>query len=158
MGDAYFYHLTRSPLEEALRLIVERALARGWRVVVRGSTPARMDWLDEKLWLAPEDGFLPHGTAGGQWDSMQPVLLTTGTGIANGAVCLITIDGAALGADEVAGLERACILFDGGDDAALARAREQWRDLTGAGIVAQYWSEEGGAWQKKAQSGSAQAT
>lgn len=123
MGDAYFYHLTRSPLDAALRLLLERSLSRGWRVAVRGSTPARIDWLDEKLWLTPEDGFLPHGRAGGDRDGEQPVILTTDTGLPNGAACLIAIEGAEIAAEEVAGLERACILFDGGDTAARARAR-----------------------------------
>jgi len=31
-------------------------------------------------------------------------------------------------------------------------ARAQWRSLTGAGIAAEYWSEESGRWQKKAES------
>lgn len=158
MGDAYFYHLTRSPLDVALRLLLERSLSRGWRVAVRGVGAARLDWLDEKLWLHPEDGFLPHGRAGGDRDAEQPVLLTTEAGLPNRAACLIAIDGAGVAAEQVAGLERACIVFDGNDSAALARARDQWRALTGAGIVAQYWSEESGRWQKKAQSGAGETT
>ena len=33
----------------------------------------------------------------------------------------------------------------------LGAARSQWRELTAAGAAAQYWSEEGGGWQKKAE-------
>jgi DNA polymerase IIIc chi subunit len=65
VSDVYFYHLTRSALDAALRQLLERALGRGWRVVVRGQDAARLDWLDEKLWLQPDAGFLPHGRAGG---------------------------------------------------------------------------------------------
>ena len=32
-------------------------------------------------------------------------------------------------------------------------ARGQWKALTGAGLSAQYWSEESGRWQKKAEAG-----
>ena len=56
-------------------------------------------------------------------------------------------------AEEVEALERVCILFDGADQVALERARNQWRDLTKAGVAAQYWAEEGGRWVKKAESG-----
>ena len=76
MGAAFFYHLTRSPLERALQMLLERSLANGWRVVVRGNDPARMDWLDQKLWMGAEDQFLPHGLSGGAHDALQPVLLT----------------------------------------------------------------------------------
>jgi DNA polymerase-3 subunit chi len=31
-------------------------------------------------------------------------------------------------------------------------ARVQWKALTGAGCAAQYWSEESGNWEKKAES------
>lgn len=149
MGVAMFYHLTRSPLDEALRSLLQRALGQGWRVVVRGTDPARIDWLDSRLWLGPEEGFLPHGVAGGAHDADQPVLLTTGPGAPNGAVCLMAVDGAAVSPDECTAMERVCILFDGNDTAALEAARQRWKALTEAGVKAQYWSEEAGRWQMK---------
>jgi DNA polymerase-3 subunit chi len=48
-------------------------------------------------------------------------------------------------------LERVCVLFDGNDPSAVETARGQWRNLTGAGCSAQYWSEESGRWEKKAE-------
>lgn len=50
-------------------------------------------------------------------------------------------------------MERVCVLFDGNDDLALNRARGQWKALTDAGCAAQYWSEESGRWEKKAEKG-----
>ncbi len=152
MGAAYFYHLTRAPMEATLPMLIDRALGAGWHVAVRGKSADRLDWLDQKLWMG--DGFLPHGQAGGTHDADQPVLLTVGRDLPNGARCLMAIDGAEIGAEEVSGLERACILFDGNDSAAVEAARGQWRALTTAGCAAQYWSQESGRWEKKAESGS----
>lgn len=151
MGAAYFYQLSHSGIEQALALLIDRARAQGWRVAVRGTDAKRLAWLDEKLWLSPEDGFLPHGLAGGARDADQPVLLTDRADSQNGAACVMAIDGAEVTAAEAAGLERLCILFDGADAAALARARVQWKALTEAGTPAQYWSEESGRWEKKAE-------
>lgn len=151
MGAAFFYHLTRDPVEVTLPMLIARARGAGWRVLVRGSDPARIDWLDQKLWLG--DGFLPHGIAGGPHDADQPVLLTTGREATNGAVCVMAVDGAAVTPDEADAMERVCILFDGNDPAAVEAARGQWRELTGAGVAAQYWRQDGGRWQKKAESG-----
>lgn len=153
MGAAYFYHLTRAPLEVTLPLLLQKSLAAGWRVAVRGTDPERMRWLDERLWLQPEEGFLPHGLAGTGFDADQPVLLTTQGDLPNGAVCLMAVDGAEVAAGECAALERVCILFDGHDEAATAHARGQWKALTAAGVPAQYWSEDSGRWQKQAESG-----
>lgn len=153
MGEVFFYHLTQSALEATLRQLLEKSLAQGWRVAVRGRDEARLDALDAALWLGPEDSFLPHGRAGGAQDALQPVLLTTGTAAANRPECVISIDGAPLGAEEIAGLTRAMIVFDGHDGAALTTARAQWKTLTGAGIKAKYWSEESGRWAMKAESG-----
>ncbi len=150
MGAAYFYHLTRQPLEATLPMLLGKARQAGWRVAVRGNDANRIAWLDEKLWLGPEDGFLPHGIAGGPHDAHQPILLTVG-GASNDPACLMTIDGADVTADEVQCLERVCILFDGNDDASLQTARGQWKALTDAGCSAQYWSAEGGRWEKKAE-------
>ncbi|WP_099827464.1 DNA polymerase III subunit chi [Oceaniglobus indicus] len=149
MGAAFFYHLTRRPLEATLPTLLIRALGNDWRVVVRGANARRMDWLDEKLWLLESEPFLPHGLAGGEFDADQPILLTTDSAIPNGAVCLMSMDGADVTPDEVQRMERVCVLFDGGDGAALEKARSQWRALTRAGCSAQYWSEESGRWEKK---------
>ena len=152
MGAVYFYHLTRQPLERTLPMLLEKARGAGWSVLVRGTDKARLDWLDEKLWLGPEEGFLAHGRAGGPHDARQPVLLTDSKGMAvNEAQCLMSVDGAEVTCEEVASYERACILFDGNDEAATAHARTQWKALTDAGCAAQYWSEESGRWEKKAE-------
>jgi DNA polymerase-3 subunit chi len=151
MGAVYFYHLTRSGLAETLVLLLGRALGTGWRVAVRARDPALLERLDGELWLRPEDGFLPHGLAGGPHDADQPVLLTTAASLPNGARCVMAVDGAEVSAAEATALERVCILFDGNDPAAVEAARGQWRGLTGAGVPAQYWSEQGGRWEKRAE-------
>ena len=151
MGAVYFYHLTRQPLEYTLPVLLDKARQAGWRIAVRGTDPVRMDWLDEKLWQGPLDGFLPHGLAGGPHDADQPILLTTGPQAANDPACVMAVDGAQVAPDEVNALERVCILFDGNDEQAVQHARGQWKALTGAGCSAQYWSEESGRWEKKAE-------
>ncbi len=153
MGAAFFYHLTRRNLEATLPGLLERSLANGWRVAVRGRDTARMAWLDEKLWLGPEEGFLPHGLAGGAQDADQPVLLTTNAVAANAPNCVMSVDGADVAPEEVKALDRVCILFDGNDTMALNQARGQWKLLKDAGCSAQYWSEESGRWEKKAETG-----
>ena len=146
-----FYHLTRRPLEETLAMLLEKSRGAGWRVAVRGVDPGRMAWLDERLWLGAEDGFLPHGLAGGPRDRDQPILLTTAATAPNGARCVMAVDGAAVDPGELAGLDRLCVLFDGYDEDALQGARAQWKLMKDAGVSAQYWSEESGRWEKKAE-------
>jgi len=151
MGAVYFYHLTRAPLEAVLPMLLEKSVAAGWRVMVRGTDDNRMKWLDERLWLGRDDGFLPHGLAGGAHDAAQPILLTTSESAANKPTCILAVDGADVTVDQVTNMERVSILFDGNDEAALFRARAQWKSLTDAGCSAQYWSQESGNWEKKAE-------
>ncbi len=153
MGKAMFYHLTRRPMEDTLMMLLGRARQAGWRVVVRGKSDERLSWLDEKLWLGPEEEFFPHALSGGPHDAMQPVLLTSDTGLPNNAKCVMAIDGAEVTAAEVDRLERVCVLFDGNTPDALEVARSQWGSLQRAGVVAEYWSEESGKWEKKSQTG-----
>jgi DNA polymerase-3 subunit chi len=88
--------------------------------------------------------------AGGDFDADQPILLRADT-VAVTDGCLMCVDGAEVTADEIAACERVCILFDGLEDAAVSRARVQWKTLTDAGAVAQYWSQASGRWEKKAE-------
>ena len=150
MGQAMFYHLTRSPLEVALPMLLAKSLQSGWHVVVRGTDAERLDWLDQRLWTGADEGFLPHGIAGGPHDALQPILLTTAEAAAQGTACLMALDGAPVDPAEAARLDRTFILFDGNDPAALAHARGQWKALTAAGAAAEYWSEESGRWERKA--------
>lgn len=138
-------------MEDTLAMLLGKATQAGMRVIVRGADLGRLGWLDEKLWQGAEDGFLPHGLAGGAQDAMQPVLLTVAQDNPNGATCLMTIDGALVTAEDVAAMDRVCVLFDGNDAQALETARAQWKTLKDAGSTAQYWSEEAGHWEKKAE-------
>lgn len=147
---ALFYHLTRSDAEATLLTLLPRAMAAGWRVMIRGQDRAVLDRLDARLWLEPDDGFLPHGIEGGPHDADQPVLLGHGP-VTNGAQALALLNGAEVSVDEAQALQRVWTIFDGGDPQAVAHARGLWTRLTGAGIAAQYWSEDSGRWEKKAE-------
>ena len=65
---------------------------------------------------------------------------------------LALVDGAEASDAEIAVMERVWVLFDGNDTARLQAARAQWKAMTTAGHAAQYWSEETGRWEKKAES------
>ena len=152
MGTVLFYQLTASRAERTLAQLLPRALGQGWRVMVRGTDRATLDRLDAALWLAGgDDGFLPHGQEGGLHDHDQPILLGTGT-LVNGASVLALVDGSEATDAEVTAMERVWVLFDGNDQARLQAARQQWKAMTAAGHPAQYWSEESGRWEKKAES------
>lgn len=152
MSRALFYHITRSAPEDTVALLVGRALAQGWRVMLRGTDPARLRWFDDWFWARPEDGFLPHGLQGGPHDARQPLLIGTGAAV-NGAQALMLIDGAETTPEEAASLERVWVLFDGADTAAVDRARDLWKRLTEGGLPAQYWSEKTGKWAMEAEKG-----
>ncbi|MEL7026454.1 MAG: DNA polymerase III subunit chi [Pseudomonadota bacterium] len=151
MGAAWFYHLTRSPVENTLGVLLPKALSAGWRVAVRCPNEDVLDRLDEALWRG--DGFLPHGRAGGAHDADQPVLLTTATRAANDPNCLMVLGQSEIATEEVNTLDRVCLLFEGADPTAVEAARTRWKRLTEAGVSAVYWSEETGSWVKKAEAG-----
>ena len=148
MAVARFYHLTRDPPEALLPVLIGKALEQGLRVALRGRDRARMAALDAALWRG--DGFLPHGLAGGAHDADQPVLLcceaTPAPDLPNRPGCLIALEASPVAPAEAAALERLCSLFDGTDPAAVEAARAQWRELTGAGVAAEYWNRESGRW------------
>jgi DNA polymerase-3 subunit chi len=152
MGTVMFFHLMQSAPADTLAVNAPRALGQGWRVMVRGTDPALLDLLDQALWLrGGDDSFLPHGLEGGPHDADQPVLLGLG-GPVNDARVLALVDGAEATDAEIAEMERVWVLFDGNDPDRLQAARGQWKAMTTAGHAAQYWSEESGKWEKKAES------
>lgn len=146
--EVWFYHLERSHLEQVLPDLLEKTLARGWRALVRSAAADRIERLDDWLWAYRDDSFLPHGVAGEPLADRQPVLITSGVDNPNGAQAVFLIDGAEVG--DLAGVERCILIFDGGDEAAVARARDEWTRFKAAGHVIAYWKQgEQKGWVKQ---------
>jgi DNA polymerase-3 subunit chi len=151
VAEVLFYHLSSSPIERNLPEMLEKALARGWRVILRCGSEPGMAQLDAQLWTYRDDAFLPHGTTAAGHPARQPIYLTLGDENPNDARVLMLVDGARATPQEMAGFDRTCLIFDGADPRALESARTDWRLVRAAGLPAVYWAQEGGRWVRKAE-------
>jgi DNA polymerase-3 subunit chi len=149
MAEVLFYHLTESRLEDALPPLLEKSVGRGWRAVVQTGSDERREALDAHLWVYRDDSFLAHGGDHDAHAAEQPILLTTGSGNANGAQIRFLVDGAA--PPDLASYERAVFMFDGHDAEQLERARAHWKDMRAAGHQVTYWQQTPeGRWERNA--------
>ena len=146
--EVWFYHLERSGLDQVLPELLEKTLQRGWRAIVRTAEPNRVEHLDGWLWSYRDDSFLPHGADDEPGAARQPVLLTLGQANVNAAQALFLVDGADEG--DLMGYARCLVLFDGRDEAALAKARAQWKSVKAKGLPASYWRQQARGWEKQA--------
>lgn len=148
MTEVMFYHLTETPLDDALPRLVERTLARDWRATIKVSDEDQCEQVDMMLWTHDPISFLPHGRDGDMPADVHPVFVTAGDANVNEAeVCFCV--GAAAPPDQLTSYARLAVLFDGNDPHALGVARAQWSALKAAGHDLTYWKQnlEGG-WQK----------
>jgi DNA polymerase-3 subunit chi len=149
LAEVLFYHLERQPLEAVLPSLLERTLERNWRAVVQAGSEERLEALDTSLWTYAEASFLAHGTKKDGFAADQPIYLTTGDDVPNGAGVKFLVDGAE--ATSFSGFVRIVYLFDGHDADATARARRQWQAAKDAGCQVTYWRQsDTGRWEKKA--------
>jgi DNA polymerase-3 subunit chi len=146
--EIWFYHLERTGLEAVLPPLLEKSLERGWRALVRTTSSERMAALDDALWSARDDSFLPHGRADHPDAELQPILISTLADAPNRPNVLLLIDGAEPG--EIADLARVILLFDGRDEAALGAARAHWSAYKDKGFAVAYWQQAAdGRWEKR---------
>jgi DNA polymerase-3 subunit chi len=149
MTEILFYHLHNQRLENTLPTLLEKSIARGWRVVVQAASDDRVDFLDAHLWTYRDDSFLPHGTDREATAAAQTVLLTTRDDNPNAANVRFLLDGVALPAD-LGAYQRVVLLFDGDDADAVAGARAHWSAAKAQGHETTYWQpDEQGRWQQK---------
>lgn len=149
MAEILFYHLTESTLEEALPGLVDRSIARRWRVVIQAGSDERRDALDNYLWTWSEESFLAHGTDHEPHVAEQPIILTTGTGNPNGATVRFLVDGADLA--DASSYERLVVMFDGHDAEQLDHARAQWKTFKAQDHELTYWQQTSDRrWERKA--------
>ena len=147
--EFWFYHLERQPLQAVLPVLVEKTLSRGWRALLRFSTPERLETIDSALWTYRDKSFLPHGGARDGHAARQPAFLTLDDTNPNGAAVLFLLEAAEEREPEQ--FSRVIRLFDGADEEAKALARAEWKRAKAAGFEVSYWRQDAnGAWKKSA--------
>jgi len=149
MTAVRFYHMTRTALEQALPQMLEKTLERGQRAVVKASSEARIEAISARLWTYNDRSFLPHGSIKDGRAVRQPIWLTLEDEAPNGAEVLFLTDGAS--SEKIGDYSLCVLLFDGGDEEALAEARRKWTVLKEAGHDVTYWQQDDeGRWSQKA--------
>jgi DNA polymerase III subunit chi len=130
-----FYHLTRTPVEQALPAIAEKLLANGERLSVVAEDAALLDRIDQALWTFRADSFVPHGR-----DQDQPVTL----GEQAVAACPHVAFADGIWREDALAPQRTFYFFaeDRIDD-----ARAAWRQLaTREDAERHYWKQTEGRW------------
>jgi DNA polymerase III subunit chi len=146
--EVRFHHLERRRVDQALPSLLEAALEEGRRVLVRASSDEMVAALNERLWTYDDASFLPHGAAGEGDPMTQPIFLTSGLGNPNAATMLVRLSDAETSEADDA-FDVVVLVFDGRDEAALGRARSEWRRLKDEGRTISYWREsDEGAWER----------
>ncbi len=149
LAEVRFYHLERQPVEVALPRLLERVHERGLRAVVKLPDAALLERIDRALWTYDPDSFLPHGTAASPHPAREPIYLTSGDECPNAARVLVLVEAAAEPAD-LAPYERCLYMFDGRDEAVLARARAAWMRFRSVADSVSYWQQKPqGGWEQK---------
>jgi DNA polymerase III subunit chi len=150
MTEFLFYQLQGQPVEKVLPVLLEKSVERGWRVVVQTSSEERVDALDAHLWTFRDDSFLPHGTFREPTMAEQLVLLTVEDHNPNAATVRFLIDRAPV-PEDAEQYDRVVLLFDGGDDEAVAEARSRWQAAKARNFAVTYWqADDSGRWQRRA--------
>ena len=141
-----FYQLGAAQPDSVIAAIAGKLLDEGQRLLVISADEALLSRLDRQLWDQGAASFLPHALAGGEDDTAQPILLSTGTDAPNLARNMLIADGA--WREAALAYDRAFYLFDA---ATLDGARLAWKLLAGRdGVERNYWALEDGRWTKKA--------
>ncbi len=147
MAEIWFYHLERQPLVAVLPRIIAGVFARGDRISVQARSKPLLDELSRSLWAIEDTAFVPHGFAGEAHDSEQPIQLTMSGN--SKALFQFFVEGAL--PENLVGLTRASIFFDGRDERAVETARALWKRYRGEGLSIKYWKQtDSGRWEDQA--------
>lgn len=151
MPEIAFYHHVRKSADDTLPTLLEKSLARGWRVVVQTANAERVRRLDQRLWDYRPESFLPHGTKAEGAPQTQPIYVTCEADNPNDAHVRFLLDGlqaASVLTGDAAPKERVVLMFTEDDK---VEARAQWATLRDAGETLTYYQQtEAGGWEIKA--------
>ena len=148
MTEIRFYHIQKKSAEATVFDLAERALARGHRILIRLRNEADAARLNDFLWTAKPDSFLPHGTAQDGDPAAQPIFLTATSDNPNRSDTVFFMPGC-----DTAGVENftlACDILDGRDEDQIAQGRARYRDGKNQGHALSYWQQsDTGKWEQK---------
>lgn len=135
-------------MQSVLPSLMEKTLQRGWRALVKLPEGQLAD-MDQFLWTYQDQSFLPHGREDEPLADQQPILLSATAEAANGADCVVLIDGSDIA--DLSGVSRCIVMINGRNEDSVVRERQRWNALKKAGATLSYWQQdERGQWKKKA--------
>lgn len=145
-----FYHLQRSPLEQVLPKLCEKAYSTGKRIKIQLGTEERVSFVNSLLWTYNEESFLPHGSKKDGFSEEQPIFISADENNPNGAVLLVLADGAVPSLEVLQQYERVLNIFDGTNETSLNAARNYWKQIRELNGDLHYWQQnERGVFEQK---------
>jgi DNA polymerase-3 subunit chi len=149
LQDIRFYHLTQQTLEQALPKLMVKVMEAGMRALVKVPDKTYMDTLDKVLWDFDPSSFIPHDKDGSAYPADQHIFLTLKDENTNHSDIIVLVDNMMI--EDFSGYKRCLYMFDGRNEAIVAKAREHWKKFKDEGTEMSYWQQtEFGGWEKKA--------
>ena len=150
MHQIDFYHLSSSDFIKPAVQIAEKALLHGKKTLILVPENKVSD-VSVYLWSEKTDSFLAHGMKGDDLAEFSSIWLSSSSEENPiSATYVILTNGILL--DELAGFERVFNLFDGQEELAKEKARNQWRNWSAnTHNTCRYFTQtQTGGWQHTA--------
>ncbi len=145
-----FYHLQKTPLEQVLPKLCEKAYSTGKRIKILVGNEERVEFLNSLLWTYSEESFLPHGSKKDGFAEEQPIFISASEENENSAELLILVDGAMPNLDILKSYERVLNIFDGNDEVSLNNSRDYWKMIKSTDEELHYWQQkDNGSFEQK---------
>ena len=145
-----FYHLQKTPLEQVLPKLCEKAYSTGKRIKILVGNDERVEFLNSLLWTYSEESFLPHGSKKDGFADQQPIFISSSDDNENNAELLILVDGAMPSLDILKAYERVLNIFDGNDETSLNNSRDYWKMIKSTDGELHYWQQkDNGTFEQK---------
>lgn len=147
--EVRFYHLQKQTLDQALPLILEKAVKTEKNVVVLLSNEIEVTRMNRHLWSYKPDSFMPHGCKKEGNAEKQPIWLTDKDENPNNAKILILTNG--VQSEHMEDFDLCCEMLDGRSNKQVTQARERWKAYKEKDFNITYWMQsDNGGWVQKA--------
>lgn len=142
-----FYHLQSQTLEQALPLLLTKAINKG-NIIIK-THKSCVERLNEHLWSYRPDSFLPHGTAKDGNSEQQPIYITDQDENPNQAKILILTHASTT--ENYSDYDLCCEMLNGQNSEEVQAGRSRWKEYKEQGFNISYWQQtETGGWDQKA--------
>ena len=146
LEKAFFYNMSHRDVVADIAWLAENIFKKNNRIVIFCTDQETTEVVDDFLWTARDDSFIPHSKKKDGKDTFDPILVTADLDGVYDHNVLLALNGGLIKEKDWQRFTKIYYFFDDQDIKEKENARSMWKSFSSLNIDCKYWINEKNKW------------